>query len=585
MEIFDNYKKYKQFEPEYKDWKQSKDLSNAKRLEYLNQNKIDETQKAEDIQRGSVLLHAIDVMDEYSQSKAQDMEVTTEMAVAQASSFIMMLGLGLSTVVSFLPPVAKRISKLTEANPKFGIVMAFVPQAIGMLASIAATVPLASWATKAQVGASRKGRFEAMKTDLQNPSKFSILTPEQAQEVENKAKNIPVDDKMKKSIKKSQGMNMNPFESFKSLKDLFGKDKEYEKQRAEFEDKLKEHASNFDKKLSDKDIENAKKDQQILLNLVEKIDIASQDYSENVELATNIVQAIALAGGGLVGWLSNKALKLLKVSSESNVRKFLPATVGFSIPVILSIYATKIQKQASRVGRFKVKQELLKDPNNFVYVDDKKSESVTDAKVKEAPKKPNMFKFILQASKDTKEYQQYLKSQGLDNKKYQKALEDVKLTPEQLKQAKMLQENTFRTFNKVDEKSQTYSESVEAVGDVVKSPAVLIFELLGMGIGALIGRKNIKNLISSADLSATKGIKAMMPMMIGAMAGVLPIVGLDFYVTKEQKKASRIADMLAIKELNDYKNFVDYDNIDSTEEKSTSCISNTNQSNLLKKFV
>lgn len=78
MEIWQNYKKYKEYIPEYKQWSAQQDLQQAKREEYLKQHPDKVNQ--EDIRRGQILLHAIDVMDEYSQSNAEDMEVATEMA-------------------------------------------------------------------------------------------------------------------------------------------------------------------------------------------------------------------------------------------------------------------------------------------------------------------------------------------------------------------------------------------------------------------------------------------------------------------------------------------------------------------------
>ena len=42
------------------------------------------------------------------------------------------------------------------------------------------------------------------------------------------------------------------------------------------------------------------------------------------------------------------------------------------------------------------------------------------------------------------------------------------------------------------------------------------------------------------------------------LLSTLPTLGINAYVTKEQKKASRVADMLAIDEMQDYRNFADY---------------------------
>ena len=50
----------------------------------------------------------------------------------------------------------------------------------------------------------------------------------------------------------------------------------------------------------------------------------------------------------------------------------------------------------------------------------------------------------------------------------------------------------------------------------------------------------------------------MMKYLITVLLFTLPAVVLNAFITKEQKKASRVADMLAIKEMDDYRNFADY---------------------------
>lgn len=79
-----------------------------------------------------------------------------------------------------------------------------VPSLIGMLVGMAASFPAVVWATKAQVSASRKGRFEAMSKDLKNPATFAVLTPEQQKKAEEIAKDIKLDDKDKKRLNKNK---------------------------------------------------------------------------------------------------------------------------------------------------------------------------------------------------------------------------------------------------------------------------------------------------------------------------------------------------------------------------------------------
>ncbi len=111
-------------------------------------------------------------------------------------------------------------------------------------------------------------------------------------------------------------------------------------------------------------------------------------------------------------------------------------------------------------------------------------------------------------------------------------------------------------FNKVDEKSQTYSESTEALGEIVQTCGSLI----AMIPGVLGYAKSLKN-------------KNMLTGAISLVGAVLPAIILNIIVTKEQKSASKVASMLAIKELDDYRQFADY----STDSVSFKNNENENQ--------
>ncbi len=555
MDFVNNYKEYKKYYPEYESWRNTQEQNRAKRLEYVKRNP--NSMNKEDIQRGKILLHAIDVMDEYSQSNAEDMEVATEFATGQvvgiSTGLGMLAGLPLANL-KFVKRLAGKISKNVHGA---GMIVQMLPSVVGMLIGTAVSFPVIAWATKTKVSASRHGRFEAMRKDLSNPAIFAVLTPEQMKKAEADAKNINLDDKVKKRIDKKTGMGVNPTDSFKTLRKYYSKDGEYIKQKAEFDKKLKESEKNFNTQLSESQIIKAKKDQQILADMVRKIDIASQDYSENAELATNTLTTLALGTGGLVGWASNKLIKLLKVKSNS-IAKFIPWAVGASIPLVMGIYSAKIQKQASRIGRFKAKQEMMNNPEGFVYVDDKNLSGIKDVKAPEKTKKPNLFQFFGQLVKDSKEYNKYRKTELINDLKLQKAIEKIDLSDEQLKDAKALQMNVFKTFNKVDEKSQTYSESVEAMGEMTKQGVSLFGSLGAMCVSMMSMLKSLENPESLKNASIVKTIaKSLAPFAFV----LLPVIAIDIYTTKAQKKASRVADMMALKDLEDYRHYVDYSEV------------------------
>ena len=132
-----------------------------------------------------------------------------------------------------------------------------------------------------------------------------------------------------------------------------------------------------------------------------------------------------------------------------------------------------------------------------------------------------------------------------------KAIETLELSPEQIKDAKRLQRNTFMAFNEVDEKSQKYSESIEALGQSLMYPIGLITGGLGVALGFKFLTKKSKTTLEQVS-NFTKYTMTVLGVSI------VPSVLMNAYITKEQKKASRVADMMAINDLNDHRHFADY---------------------------
>lgn len=537
MSAFGDYKAYKKYEPAYPGWKYARDLKESKRQEYLRRHP--ESIDQNDIQRGKVLIRAIDVMDEYSQKRAEDMEVATETAVGYGLDAAIFGGAAAGAVIGNLKPVKNFLMKHFGKDKYTKYIGKGLPLGIGALAGMIAAFPMYAWAAKAEVAASRRGRFEAMRKDLKNPKGFVVLTEAQIKEAEQKAQNIVIDNGKKSPFSISNG--------FKTLKEMATDSKEYRAHKKQFDLELLEAEKHMNDEMTPEEILKAKKDQQLLTKLVEKIDIASQDYAENAELATQALVVGTLGFGTLFNLLLSKALKAMKIKSEGKITA-IAQIVAAIIPVILSIASAQIQKQASRVGRFKIKQDLLNNPSKLVYVADENIADLKDVNVIQ-DRKEGLFKFLAHAWENNKEYNNYQKTTAKQEEKFYKAIETLELTPEQMKDAQTLQRNTFKTFNKVDEKSQKYSESIEALGQAITLPISLIFTAVGIIIGTKYLTKGVK---SNSKLEMASNFSKY---LTAILLSILPSIGINAIITKEQKKASRIADMLAINEMSDYRHF------------------------------
>lgn len=177
-------------------------------------------------------------------------------------------------------------------------------------------------------------------------------------------------------------------------------------------------------------------------------------------------------------------------------------------------------------------------------------------------KKVNFWQFTKQLIKDNKAYQNYIKTEAIENKKLNKAILNINLGEEQSRKAKNLQLKTFETFNEIDEMSQKYSESVEAMGEIVQNTLGSTIKTLCGLIASTIAFKPLLK----GDYKNMNYTKVLTTNMLGILLGTIPSILLSIYTTQEQKKASRIANMLATKNLTNISQNI------ASEAKQKSCI-------------
>ena len=146
-----------------------------------------------------------------------------------------------------------------------------------------------------------------------------------------------------------------------------------------------------------------------------------------------------------------------------------------------ALIGLKLQKSAARAGRYTAKRELEKDPKNFIgyteddynEVNDVKSNKKSDSKIKE------IITFLPKTIKQYFEYEKYKKNEYKDKQLLQEELMKQEVSEKQMKDAKNLQRKLFNTFEKVDDNSQAYSESMEAAIDIAQ-PFVMYAGILTM---------------------------------------------------------------------------------------------------------
>ena len=405
------------------------------------------------------------------------------------------------------------------------------------LASIGVFIASTMYEAKLQTDSSKIARYQARK-ELDDPKAFVTYTPEQIAKAKKELEEHPELIKKEKKSKLKTGM-------ISSIYNIIKDKKAYSQDKAARTD----DSQKVNRPLTKEELIQAEKDKEVIQRTVRIINNEAEKNSENMEAAANVIMtATPILGatlGAATGWALNKmntfgkfiqktvdkegteetkqlynelkaskktgwayfkqwkefadslmnskayeeAKKLGKTANKKGLADgflsklfaagFAHKTgqkwgLGFIGGMVTSfagmIIGLKLQKSAARAGRYAAKRELEQNPENFIgYTQDDYNE-VKD--IKNTKKKENIIKeyalFIPRVLKQYFDYNKYKKHEFKEKQALREILKKEDVTPEQMRDAKNLQRKLFNTFEKVDDNSQIYSESMEAATEIAQ---------------------------------------------------------------------------------------------------------------------
>ncbi len=182
-------------------------------------------------------------------------------------------------------------------------------------------------------------------------------------------------------------------------------------------------------------------------------------------------------------------------------RTKLGAYVSTFIVGIAGTFLTlNLQKNAARAGRYKAKEEFKQNPQEYLHYTPKEIQNVKE--ITSTPKTLGeraweYFTFLPRCIADMRAYGKYKKGELKDTKVLQKELQKIEISAEQTREAKNMQRKLFNTFEKVDENSQLYSETMEAANEMAQP--VIIYggiaaactPLIAVAIGLATGKISV----------------------------------------------------------------------------------------------
>lgn len=438
--------------------------------------------------------------------------------------------------MEFQKELVKKISPYLAKSAIFSVGMS----ALGYLV---ATVASSLFSLKAQIAGSRVARWQSREA-LKDEKNFVIYTDEQkAQAKENlKKKKLEEADKGKEGLggffrkKQSNVEDRGLIKNTKSVLADYSKYKEWKKTQDDSKDLVT-------RDLTEDEIAQAKADQQQIQRIVKKINNTAEIYSENMETAATVILGSSLLGGFLVDkgvdWFIEKTQilkpivntirknfdeetlkKIKELESKpkmslkdktkvfhltfeqllmnkkrgifNNLKAMIvaigPKRIASKGCFVLTglagaIIALIMQKNAARAGRHQAREEFKKNPQEFVSYTQEELDSVKHIEHKPeslGTRFKNYIMFLPRCIKQMREYKKFKKTEYKEQQELMEELKKLDCTEEQLKNARNTQKMIFNTFEKVDENSQVYSETMEAANELVQETVLSYGPILAM---------------------------------------------------------------------------------------------------------
>lgn len=573
MEFFETLQQVQSNWQPYKKWEFEQQKKEKQKIELIKKYPPNSQDLKDAKQYGRTIVNAINIMDKHSIDKSEDASVNAGYKMLLFAMMSTIIGATAGSVLG----ITKAAKKIPDMKPYW--------MPLGMLISTAISMPILNiWLAGITKQASRIARFQTRENDLKDHINFIVYNDEQITEAGKIAKTLPdIKENRRDKLTKDDFNTIKAYKKTKKTADSLKKDaKKYNIWKEKYLKKEEKRDQTFKNLTPSKSaVSKAEKDRDKLLNTVKKIENKSLEYYNNMEMAAHVIiagatLASAAVGLGMTGLIKKLQKKKpgLKYNKTLNILQGVPLIAGVIAPTVLLAPINKLIKNAARIGRFKAKQELLKNPDNFIAYDDEQKKTIP---MNDIPKKQpkGLFgrfkedlKAIKQLQNDTKEYEKYMDTLHKDELKLHKSLKQIKISDKQNNDAANLQKQAFYSFEKMDEKAQRFTDDTDAAvnstlivsGSIISlAVRVLSVYLCGKEIKKINGNKVPNHIGEVLKLAFFSGKLKGKTMAIMLMPFILPNIATILMGIKGvqiKKDAGKIGIMTAMQDLEDPKNFL-----------------------------
>lgn len=552
--VFSFNLKYRKDIPEYNQWKNKNQHPNYLIIK-ADENKL--KQKAKAITEPLLLL------DNYVHEKAEDSETffqTYNIELMSITTALCSLPFIATKTIPFLNKHSNKSKIIKNSadlltkykNKSFNVVGKNIPltKAVSAIAIGLGALFYTNGIKKSmesQLGLIRKASYDASKNIIDNHNLFAVLTSEQEKEVNSK---VNIQNSIKSDAIDKLKDRIDLKSSFQSVNDYKKNKKIFEDEKTQY---LKDTQASIKPAKTLNEKQQVEKDNLLFTNLLKNVEHDVLDPLERVEKISNISYSALFTGGFLEYLLTDKLVDVLHVKN-----KVLSCLIKIGAPLLTYLLLNKnisdFENKAILATKYKHLKKFSENP--MTYMDNKTKE------------KESLPQFIKNVFKDMKEYDKFCENELEPLKEKMEAKKNLKLTPEQLKDAEILQKNTSYIVN--NHKENLYNETVgiESLSEVASNTVDIVATAAGAKLGNCMAKK--------CNNPKMKGVLTA----LGAIIGFIPAAITEAKFTQQQKIAEKIAAMKSVKdletsslfynpeEINNYKTFTSKTNILSNFSKT-----------------
>lgn len=524
------YTNYRKHVPEYNKWnKEQKNQQTTAAAVNLGMQK-----------KAKAIAEPILLLDKYEHERAEDAETfyqTLNIELMSIAGAISTLPIAITKLQPFLNKHAskssflKNTSKLLSkySNSSINIIGKSIPlpkvlTAVSSLASALFYIKNIKNSMSSQLGMIRKASFDATQDVIKAPELFATLTPEQEEQLKaiiknDKQNNNAFVDKLKDKI------NINS--SFQAVGEYKKNLPDYNERKSSYFKTLEEsEAQNIP--LSSDEVRKTAEDKAVFEGLLKNVEHDVLEPLRRVETISNISYSAMFTGGFLEYLISDKLVDVLKVKSKP-----IRAAAKIGIPLLTYMLLNKnisdIENKAILATKYKYLKRFVENPIAAPDCENNKKQSLPE--------------FIKTVYKDMQEYNEFSQHQLPEIEAKLNAKREIKLSPQQLKDAKLLQQNTAKVINTQREHLYNQSVGIKALSETILGP----IDILATAVGGFLGNKLAKHCSNKKLSGLFTGV--------GALIAFIPAAILEAKLTRQQKLSEKIAAMLAIKDIQDTKKF------------------------------